>query len=116
MGSFILKTDAANKVLNIELEGSFSQEDGLRSISAYQDTIAPINTQEYNLNIDCKKLNVTAPEIVPLLEGCLALFKKDGYKKIVLTLENNSILKMQLSRLGRAVGLDNLEIISTVTT
>lgn len=116
MGSFILKTDAANKVLNIELEGSFSQEDGLRSISAYQDTIAPINTQEYNLNIDCKKLNVTAPEIVPLLEGCLAMFKKDGYKKIVLTLENNSILKMQLSRLGRSVGLDNLEIISTVTT
>ncbi|WP_145409632.1 hypothetical protein [Paenibacillus xylanexedens] len=116
MGSFILKTDAANKVLNIELEGSFSQEDGLRSISAYQDTIAKINTQEYHLNIDCKKLNVTAPEIVPLLEGCLAMFKKDGYKKIVLTLENNSILKMQLSRLGRAVGLDNLEIISTVTT
>ncbi|MFS0870058.1 hypothetical protein [Paenibacillus xylanilyticus] len=116
MGSFILKTDVPNKVLNIELEGSFSQEDGLRSISAYQDTIAPINTTEYDLRIDCKKLNVTAPEIVPLLEGCLALFKKDGFKKVVLILENNAILKMQLSRLGRAVGLDNLEIISTVTT
>ncbi|MEW4429413.1 MULTISPECIES: hypothetical protein [Paenibacillus] len=116
MGSFILKTDVPNKVLNIELEGSFSQEDGLRSISAYQDTIAPIDPREYELRIDCKKLNVTAPEIVPLLEGCLALFKKDGFKKVVLTLENNAILKMQLSRLGRAVGLDNLEIISTVTT
>ncbi|KAA8750249.1 MULTISPECIES: hypothetical protein [Paenibacillus] len=116
MGNFILKTDVPNKVLNIELEGSFSQEDGLRSISAYQDTIAPINTKEYDLNIDCKKLNVTAPEIVPLLEGCLQLFKKDEYKKVVLTLENNAILKMQLSRLGRSVGLDNLEIISTVTT
>ncbi|MEO2204403.1 hypothetical protein ABGV42_11665 [Paenibacillus pabuli] len=116
MGSFILKTDVPNKVLNIELEGSFSQEDGLRSISAYQDTIDPIDPTEYELRIDCKKLNVTAPEIVPLLEGCLALFKKDGFKKVVLTLENNAILKMQLSRLGRAVGLDNLEIISTVTT
>ncbi|KAF4325451.1 hypothetical protein G195_000919 [Phytophthora kernoviae 00238/432] len=81
-----------------------------------QDTIAPINTKEYELNIDCKKLNVTAPEIVPLLEGCLQMFKKDEYKKVVLTLENNAILKMQLSRLGRSVGLDNLEIISTVTT
>ncbi|MFK0520814.1 hypothetical protein ACINKY_01280 [Paenibacillus illinoisensis] len=116
MGSFILKTDVPNKVLNIELEGSFSQEDGLRSISAYQDTIAPIDPTEYELRIDCKRLNVTAPEIVPLLEGCLALFKKDGFKKVVLTLENNAILKMQLSRLGRAVGLDNLEIISAVTT
>lgn len=115
MGNFILTTDVPNKVLNIELEGAFSQEDGLRSISAYQDTIAPINTQEYHLNIDCKKLNVTAPEIVPLLEGCLQMFKKDEFKKVVLTLENNSILKMQLSRLGRSVGLNNLEIISTVT-
>ena len=54
MGSFILKTDVPNKVLNIELEGSFSQEDGLRSISAYQDTIAPIDPTEYELRIDCK--------------------------------------------------------------
>ncbi|MBY0201723.1 hypothetical protein NKT34_16775 [Paenibacillus polysaccharolyticus] len=112
MGKFNLQTDASNKVLHIELEGSFSQEDGLRSISAYQDTISAINTKEFNLDIDCKKLNVTAPEIVPLLEGCLAMFKKDEYKKVVLTLENNAILKMQLARLGRTVGLDNLEIIS----
>ncbi|WKL00934.1 hypothetical protein Q0F98_29010 [Paenibacillus amylolyticus] len=83
MGNFILKTDVPNKVLNIELEGSFSQEDGLRSISAYQDTIAPLNTKEYDLNIDCKKLNVTAPEIVPLLEGCLQMFKKMNIKSRV---------------------------------
>ncbi|GGH57735.1 hypothetical protein HNR77_000059 [Paenibacillus sp. JGP012] len=112
MGNFNLKTDASKKVLHIELEGSFSQEDGLRSISAYQDTIASINTKEYSLDIDCKKLNVTAPEIVPLLEGCLTMFKKDEFQKVVLTLENNAILKMQLARLGRSVGLDNLEIIS----
>lgn len=113
MGKFILNTDASKKVPHIELEGSFSQEDGLRSISAYQDTIASINTKDYDLDIDCKRLNVTAPEIVPLLEGCLAMFKKDEYKKVVLTLENNAILKMRLARLGRTVGLDNLEIVST---
>jgi len=116
MGSFILKPDVSKKLLNIELEGSFSEEDGLRSISAYQDTVAKLTPAEYELHIDCKRLNVTAPEIVPLLEGCLAMFKKDGFKKVILTLENNAILKMQLSRLGRTVGLDNLEIISTVSS
>ena len=115
MGTFNLKTDASNKVLHIELAGSFSQEDGLHSIAAYQDAIASMNTKEFNLDIDCKKLNVTAPEIVPLLEGCLAMLKKSEFKKVVLTLENNTILKMQLARLGRTVGLDNLQIVSNIT-
>lgn len=60
MGQFILKTDTAKKVINIELEGTFSNEDGLKSIQAYQQTINPISPAEYALDIDCRKLNVTA--------------------------------------------------------
>ncbi|ULO09279.1 hypothetical protein H1230_11180 [Paenibacillus sp. 19GGS1-52] len=114
MGKFILKTDSAAKVINIELEGAFSEEDGLKSIQAYQQTINPINPADYELQIDCRKLNVTAPDVVPLLEGCFVMFKADGFVKVNLTLENNPILKMQLARLGRKAGLENLEIISTV--
>lgn len=112
MGKFILKTDNAKKVLNIELEGTFSEADGLSSIQAYKETIAPINPADYELDIDCRKLNVTAPDVVPLLEGCFIMFKADGFTKVKLTLENNPILKMQLSRLGRKAGLENLEIIA----
>jgi hypothetical protein len=43
------------------------------------------------------------------------MFKNDGFVKVNLTLENNPILKMQLARLGRKAGLDNIEIISTIT-
>lgn len=113
MGQFNLKADSVNKVINIELEGSFSEEDGLKSIIAYQQTIQPINPAEYELQIDCRKLNVTAADVVPLLEGCFMMFKKDGFVKVNLTLENNPVLKMQLSRLGRKAGIEQLEIIST---
>ncbi|MEK5436360.1 hypothetical protein BSK65_11740 [Paenibacillus odorifer] len=115
MGQFILKTDTTKKVINIELEGTFSEEDGLKSIQAYQQTINPITPADYELQIDCRKLNVTAPDVVPLLEGCFVMFKNDGFVKVNLTLENNPILKMQLARLGRKAGLENIEIISTVT-
>lgn len=114
MGKFILKTDVEQKVIEIELEGTFSEEDGLRSIQAYQQTINPINPADYKLIIDCIKLNVTAPDVVPLLESCFVMFKSDGFEKVKLTLENNPILKMQLARLGRKAGLENLEIISAV--
>ena len=114
MGQFILKTDTAKKVINIELEETCSNEDGLKSIQAYQQTINPINPSEYALDIDCRKLNVTAPDVVPLLEGCFLMFKADGFQKVSLTLENNPILKMQLARLGRKAELENLEIKSTV--
>ncbi|MBY9078436.1 hypothetical protein KIH86_27425 [Paenibacillus sp. HN-1] len=114
MGKFILKTDTASKVLNIELEGTFSEQDGLTSIQAYQETIKPINPADYKLDIDCRKLNVTAPDVVPLLEGCFVMFKNDGFTTVKLTLENNPILKMQLSRLGRKAGIENLDVVSVV--
>jgi hypothetical protein len=115
MGKFVLKTDSVNKIINIELDGTFTEEDGVKSIQAYQQTINPISPADYELQIDCRKLNVTAPDVVPLLEGCFVMFKNDGFVKVNLTLENNPILKMQLARLGRKAGLENLEIISTVT-
>ncbi|OBZ18813.1 hypothetical protein A8L34_04450 [Bacillus sp. FJAT-27264] len=115
MGKFILNTDSVKKIINVELDGTFSEEDGIKSIQAYQQTINPITPADYELHFDCRKLNVTAPNVVPLLEGCFVMIHKDGFVKVKLTLENNPILKMQLARLGRKAGLDNLEIISTVT-
>ena len=113
MGKFILKTDTEKKVIHIELEGTFSEDDGLRSIQAYQQTVNPITPTDYELNIDCMKLNVTEPDVVPILESCFVMFKSDGFVKVRLLLENNPLLKMQLSRLGRKAGLDNLEIVSS---
>lgn len=114
MGKFKLNNNADTKVLDIELEGSFSEEDGLRSILAYQQIVNPIDSRDYELQIDCRKLNVTAPDVVPILAGCFVMFKNDGFIKVHLTLENNPTLKMQLVRLGRKAGLENLVFHSSV--
>ncbi|ASA22953.1 hypothetical protein [Paenibacillus donghaensis] len=112
MGTFSLDTDCVHKIVKVELEGSFSQEDGLNSILAYQQRVNPINSEDYRLEIDCRQLHVTAPETVPLLETCFVMFKRDKFSNVNLILENNPILKMQLARLGRKAGLDTLEITS----
>ncbi|AIQ53688.1 hypothetical protein [Paenibacillus sp. FSL R7-0331] len=113
MGKYVLKTDPENKKLHIYLEGTFSNEDGLRSIQAYQQVVNPIIPSEYELQIDCRKLNVTAPDVVPLLESCFVMFKSDGFQQVTLALENNPLLKMQLSRLGRKAGLESMLIVPT---
>lgn len=111
MGSFNIQVDDANKVFHAEVEGTFSPEDGMKSIEAYQSSIAKIFVPDYVIDIDCTKLNVSAPDALPILEGCFQLYKKDGFKRVTLKIAKNPILKMQLSRIARAVQLDNLEIL-----
>ncbi|MBY0010245.1 hypothetical protein H7K49_07285 [Paenibacillus typhae] len=111
MGRFVLKADSVSKIVHMQLEGTFSNEDGLKTMQAYQQTVNPITASEYSLHIDCRKLNVTAPDVVPLLESCFNMYKSDGFQQVTLALENNPLLKMQLSRLGRKAGLENMLIV-----
>ncbi|ASS68537.1 MULTISPECIES: hypothetical protein [unclassified Paenibacillus] len=110
MGSFNIDLDRTNKVFNAQVEGTFSPEDGMNSVEAYKATIATIDTSEYEIRIDCTLLNVSAPSSLPILEGCFALYKEDGFKKVSLLLAKNPVLKMQLGRVARGVGLENCEI------
>ncbi|PAK47407.1 hypothetical protein [Paenibacillus sp. 7541] len=111
MGSFNIKIDQAAKVFYAEVEGTFSPEDGMAAMEGYNKAISTISAPEYAIDIDCTKLNVSAPESLPLLEGCFGLYKKDGFKKVTLRISKNPILKMQLGRVARGVQLDNCEII-----
>lgn len=114
MGRYILRLDQNLKELNIELHGTFSEQDGLNSVIEYEKTISGVDTSQYKLHIDCRRLNVAAPEVVPILDGCFVMFKRDRYLLVRLTLENNPLLKMQLARLGNKAGLKQLEIVSSV--
>ncbi|MBN2982507.1 hypothetical protein [Cohnella algarum] len=111
MGSFNIEMDHANKVMKAEVEGTFTPEDGMKSVEAYQQSISAISVPEYDIEIDCTKLNVSAPDALPILEGCFQMYKRDGFKKVTLRLAKNPILKMQLSRIARSVQLANWEII-----
>ena len=66
MGSFNIQVDNANKVLKAKVEGTFSSEDGMKSVEAYQKSIANLTVPEYEIDIDCTELNVTAPDTLPI--------------------------------------------------
>lgn len=110
MGSFNIDIDRTNNIFKAKVEGTFSPEDGMESVKAYQTSLASITPSEYEIHIDCTELNVSSPSTLPILEGCFQMYKQDGFKKVVLTLAKNPILKMQLGRVARTVGLENCEI------
>jgi len=111
MGSFNIQIDQAKKIFHAEVEGTFSPEDGMKSVEAYQASVATISALDYEIEIDCTKLNVSAPDTLPILEACFKMYKNDGFKKVTLRLAKNPILKMQLARVARGVELNNLELI-----
>ncbi|SDS37252.1 hypothetical protein SAMN05444162_1336 [Paenibacillaceae bacterium GAS479] len=110
MGSFNINIDRTGKVFHAKVEGTFSPEDGMESVKAYQESIAQITVPEYEIHIDCTELNVSSPSALPILEACFQMYKQDGFNKVVLTLAKNPILKMQLGRVARTVGLESCEI------
>ncbi|MBW7474735.1 hypothetical protein K0T92_08250 [Paenibacillus oenotherae] len=111
MGSFNIQLDQAGKVMKVQVEGTFSTEDAMSSVEAYHKSTASISVPEYDIDIDCTKLNVSAPDTLPILEGCFQLYKKDGFKNIKLRIAKNPILKMQLNRIARSVQLTNYEVV-----
>lgn len=111
MGSFNIQLDQAKKVMKVQVEGTFSQEDAMSSVEAYQKSTSGINVPDYEIDIDGTKLNVSAPDTIPMMEACFRLYKNDGFKKIIMRISKNPVLKMQLNRVARGVQLTNYELI-----
>ncbi|GGA37685.1 hypothetical protein [Paenibacillus physcomitrellae] len=111
MGSFSINVDKNTKIFYAEVEGTFSPEDGMKSLNAYKEAVSSITVPEYAIDIDCTKLNVSAPDALPLLEANFQQFKNDGFHQVTFRIAKNPILKMQLSRVARMVQMDKYEII-----
>jgi hypothetical protein len=109
--------DKTKKTLFAKAFGSFGPADANAFVQEYTGILKPINAAEYELFFDCKDLQVTGKDLktgtdmTALLEGCIELYKKDGFKKVVFNCEKNIVLKMQISRLSKKVNIPNCEII-----
>ncbi|MBU5591873.1 hypothetical protein KQI89_08850 [Clostridium sp. MSJ-4] len=111
---FDFKRNDTTKTLEIFTEGVFTQEDGEEYVKSYKTQVLKINPMEYTLKFDCSDLQLNRPEVLPLLQGCFEMYKMNNFKKILVTVgnsKNSNILKMQIGRLARTVGLNNMEII-----
>lgn len=111
MGNFNFASNPVAKQLNVQVEGTMSPEDAGRFIQEYNQIISAFDPAQYEIILDCKTLNVSSPETLPMLEQCYILYKQSGFKKVTFIIVKSPVLKMQLSRVARATKLENYEII-----
>lgn len=93
-----------DNVLCVKVKGMFSEEDGQNFIQTYQNAVRSMSTKK-ELDMDCMELQVTPAGLIDMLTGCFEMYKQD-FSKVVMRIKDNAILKMQLGRLARNVGLD----------
>lgn len=106
MKKYEIKMDKSKKEMNIKIWGMFEESDAKGFIEDFQKELSAIQPSEFVLAFDANELNVSRPEMLPMLEGCFNMYKECKFKKVIANVGKNITLKMQLSRIGRSTGLD----------
>lgn len=109
MGQFSFNNNVGQKIFNIKINGAMSVTDGMNFISQYKKNTGAITPSDYTLEFECEHLQVSTKDSAEKLEECFKMYKQSNFKKIVFKVGSNSILKMQLNRIGKTIGLSNYE-------
>lgn len=99
------------RLVNMTVAGQMTIEDAQKFIDDYKSKIGPLNGPDYALEVDCTEMKVLTPEMSENLTGVMKMYKETGFNKIKFTINNNKILKMQLSRISRNAGLIQSEVV-----
>ena len=112
MKKFRFTNNPSGKELRVELEGMFNAQDAEDFVKEYKSIISKIKPTETVFNVDCTKMIITPQDVVPQLQGCFEMYRDDKFKKVVFIVskDKGAILKAQFNRLGRTVGLTNMEV------
>ncbi|MFL0194231.1 hypothetical protein ACJDU8_01370 [Clostridium sp. WILCCON 0269] len=100
----------AKKEFNVKIWGMYEASDAKSFIEEFKKIVSTIQTADYILCFDSQELKVSTRDMVPMLESCFKMYKDLNFKKVIMKAGNNATLKMQLTRIGRNVGL-NVEVI-----
>lgn len=107
---YLLTVNSAQKTMSLQiLVPSFTPADAQAFVADFNRKVQSITASEFTFNLDCTEMTVVTPQMVPELEACYKLYKEAGFKKVIFKVKNNVILKMQLGRLARGVGLSQVE-------
>ncbi len=109
MGNY--KVSVTATAVNVMCEGNFTPEDAQAFVKEFNKQVASITPAKYHLSLDASKLAVSPAEMQEILKGCLTLYKSLGFNQISLRIGDNVILKMQLQRLAKEVGLSSIEFL-----
>lgn len=113
-----IKLDKATKILFAKAFGSFGPSDANDFVTEYNVNLKNVDAKDFQLKFDCTQLKVTGKDatlgvdMTNMLKACLEMYKKDGFKSIIFDCSKNLLMKLQLSRLAKQVGLANVEFIA----
>lgn len=112
MGNYKFDLDSKAKNINVLIGGFFTKEDGSGYIAEYKKCVNEIKPDEYDLRLDCTDLAVTQADILPMLEDCIKMYDKDGFKRVITKIKkDNVILKMQIQRLINNTKTSKIELV-----
>lgn len=100
-----IHVNEASKIVNMSVAGQMTMEDAKHFVEEYVAKIGPINGPDYDLFVDCTEMKLLSQELSDNLTEVMKMYKETGFKKVIYTIKENVVLKMQLARVARNAGL-----------
>lgn len=94
------------KKLIIECSGLFTEDEAKAFIGDYQQKVKTLDAKNTNLILNCTELKVSPQEMIPMLQGCMELYMKDGFKNVFMVDFSSAITNSQVKRIAKSIGFD----------
>ncbi|MEC0181528.1 hypothetical protein P4H61_08440 [Paenibacillus peoriae] len=110
--SYNIEVNQAMKTVHMAVNGVFSQEEYESFVRDYVAKTSSIQASVFTLTVDCTQMELLGPEEVEKLKGSFVRYKETGFAKVVFHISlQQTIIKMQLGRVAREAGLNNVDIV-----
>ncbi|AHM66939.1 hypothetical protein ACT3XG_16020 [Paenibacillus polymyxa] len=109
---YTIEVDQVIKTVHMAVNGVFSQEEYDSFVKDYIAKTSSIQASSFTLKVDCTQMALLGPGEVEKLKGSFARYKETGFAKIIFVISlQQTIIKMQLGRVAREAGLNNVDIV-----
>lgn len=112
-GEYKIIVNRASKTIDMLVRGTFTPEQAKSFHQDYVSKVASINAEDFTLKVDCLDMNLITQDMIPALQVSMEMYKKSGFKKVEVLIKKSTILKMQINRVAKMVGLTNLEVVES---
>lgn len=98
--------DLKGKALVITNSGLFTEDEAKSFMADYQQKVKTLDAKSTSLILNATGLKVLPQEMMPLLQQCMEIYMKDGFKNVFVIEFASAITNSQIKRIAQAVGFD----------
>lgn len=106
-GNFQFQKNSINKTIEFYLSGRGEESSFQNFINEYNRTVSSITPSEYDFVLNAVDMQIEQQGKIDKLVDCFVMYKNSEFKNIILKVKkDNSLLKMQLTRVARMGGVE----------